>query len=139
MLPPNRAIRIAAALALTVAGGVSALFLTIGPIGSSSAETITDSGTQSGASTETVGAIGTDGDPTVIVEYVDQFGNPIDPNRISSGTAGSTPAAATAQSGTATVQPRSYDDHDEHDDDHEGYERDHDDDHHEYEYEGDDD
>lgn len=50
----------ATALALTVTGGVSALFLTVGQAAGQSADA---------------------GDPAeaVTIEYVDQFGNPIDP------------------------------------------------------------
>lgn len=64
IMDSKAALGAAAALALTVTGGVSALFLTIGQASGSSQD-----------NTET--------DPAVTVEYVDQYGNPVAPPSIS--------------------------------------------------------
>ena len=107
------ALGIAAGMALTMAGGVSALFLTIGPVNSSSADTVDTNG-------ETSTADATDG---VVVEYVDQDGNPIDPSNL----------------GSSSSSDRDYDDdherheYEEYEDDHEEHE--HEDHHEDHEHE----
>lgn len=97
-MPSRTALGAAAGLALTVAGGVSALLLTIGPVESSSAETVDTSNPTT--------ATGTD----VVVEYVDQYGNPVDLSDLRAAT----PGVASAVTVPGPAPAAGYDD------DHEG-------------------
>ncbi len=107
----------ATAVALTITGGVSALFLTVGQANAAGP-----------ASTDEL-------QPAVMVEYVDQYGNPVAPPAMAATANGASPevillnADGTPAAPSAPAQPAPYAEHEE--DEHEEYEEEE----HEEEYE----